>query len=385
MRILMVMLGLAAVAGGGASLWLNELAGWRRAWVACRLGGCELEILRAAEPAENRPGMDRDLLRLDAASPYAWMSRGLHLAAQGQMESGAYCVRRAEQLGPWVGPVQARALNYWMGRESKDGVLRTGARLLAISREYDAVVFRYYRESGTSLEELKRSGVPEDAGAGAAWLADEAGNDHEAGAGAAWAWLSGRGLITREALSTYTSALVKWGRIEEARRIWDGQVNQAERREPGNLVFNPKFLQPFLPGPFDWHVGVCAGVRIGFEEEGTIQVEFLGAENVEFQHVTQTIPVGAGRWRMKARVKSDGLSTNEGLLLRVRDPERPQRFSFESRQLSGTNAWESWVYDLDVPMGTRVLELGLVRHSSEKLDNRVRGVAWVRALRLEPR
>ena len=93
--------------------------------------------------------------------------------------------------------------------------------------------------------------------------------------------------------------------------------------------------------------------------------------------------VEGGRWHLRARVKSEGLTTNEGLLLRVRDAEVPQRFSFESEQLRGTSDWQDWAYDLDVPAGTRLLEVGVARRMSSKLENKIRGVAWVRDVKLE--
>lgn len=383
----MITLGLAAMAGGGASLWLNEQGGWARAGGVCALGGCDLELLRAAERVASfsggKRGMDETLLRLDVASPYAWMEAATKFDAEGHAALGQYCVGRAEQLGPRVGPLQLRALNYHMGTNRKDAILRSGMRLLAISRSYDVYVFQYYREAGASPGEVLRLGIPEDAGAGAAWLGYVIGQGRADETATAWAWLEGKGLVSPEAASSYTNALLLWGHAEEASRIWQRYLGQAERREAGNRIFNPKFLRPFAPGPFDWQIGTCPGVVIGFEEGGIVRVEFLGERNVDFRQVTQLVAVRGGRWRLRARVKSEGLTTNQGLILRVRDPEAAQRFLFESEQLSGTTGWRDWVFDLDVPAGTRLLEVGLARRVSSKLDNKIQGVAWVRDLKLE--
>lgn len=353
------------------------------------MGGCDLELLRAAEQVAAFAGVDRGmgrmLLRLNAASPYAWMEMATELEVDGEPALGEYCAGRAEELGPWVGPLQLRALNFYMGRNEKAAILRTGMRLLAISRNYDSYVFKYYREAGAGLEEVLRRGIPEDAGAGAAWLSYVIGEGGKEEPAAVWAWMEGKGLVSREASSIYTNVLMRWGRVDEAGRTWERYLGRGARREAGNRIFNPKFQRPFVPGPFDWQVGECAGVTIGFEEGGDLRVEFLGERNVDFRHVTQLMPVSGGRWRLRARVKAEGLTTNEGLILRVRDAEAAQRFSFESEQLSGTTGWRDWAFELDVPAATRLLEVGVARRASAKLDNKIHGVAWVSDLKLEAR
>jgi len=378
-----MMLGVAAVAGGCGSLWLNEEGGWARATGVCALGGCDLEVLRAAGQVASLtgggPGLERMLLRLDAASPYAWMEM-----ATADAKVGEYCVGRAEQLGPLVGPLQLRVLNFHMGVNHKEAILRTGAKLLAISRSYDPYVFQYYREAGASFDEVRRGGIPEDASAAAAWLADVTGQGREAAA-AVWAWMEGQGLVSSEAAVSFSGAQLRWGYPNEASRNWQRYVGVAERREAGNLIFNPKFERPFLPGPFDWRVSVCPGVTTGFEEGGVLRVEFLGEQNVSYRHVTQLVAAGGGRWQLKARAKAEGLTTNQGPFLEVRDAEAPQRFLFEGEQLIGTTEWREWSFDLEVPAAARLLEVSVARRVSAKLDNKIEGVFRVSGLRLEAR
>jgi hypothetical protein len=390
MRFVFLTLGLLALTGGGVSFWLSGAGHPMGRPAFCRLGLCEPDDLKAEVRAlvvERREMKEAEreqlkLLALDAASPYMWMDTAMVLEAAGDAKQAEQCVRRAEALGPDLAPLQMRVLHFELNEGSPEGVLRVGRTLLGITRGYDDFVFTYYEQMDCGPGEILGRGMPKVGEAAAGYLNRLIGKGDAAGAAQAVQWMTKNGAMTEKGADAYSAYLLKTGKAEESKGLWDAFHKDAARRKPDDLLYNADFARPFAGGPYDWAIGECKGVQLSAGEGGVLRIEFLGESNVAYHHVSQLVLVRGGTYRFGARVKAEGLSTNEGVAIRLRDREAPARFTFVSDQMHGTTDWTDWNYTVVIPEATRLLEISIIREPSTKLDNRIRGAALVSGLSL---
>jgi hypothetical protein len=79
----------------------------------------------------------------------------------------------------------------------------------------------------------------------------------------------------------------------------------------------------------DWRIGRVEGAETK-RNSATIQsgrwsleVHFEGKENVDDHHLSQRVVVEPGDYRFEAWVKTEGITTDQGLGWRIHDAENP--------------------------------------------------------------
>jgi len=94
--------------------------------------------------------------------------------------------------------------------------------------------------------------------------------------------------------------------------------------------------------------------------------------------------VTPGVYRFHALIRTEGLTTDQGIRFRISDAEAQARLDVIIGQSTGSMLWSPVEYDLVVPQATRLLQVQVIRQPSLRFDNKVAGTAWVDDLRLEP-
>jgi hypothetical protein len=112
-------------------------------------------------------------------------------------------------------------------------------------------------------------------------------------------------------------------------------------------------------------------------------VELGGKENLSYGGVAQRTVVRAGRYRLRAYAKTEELSTDRGLAVRVFDVESPGRLDVRTEELKGTNEWKQVELTFTAGQGTQLIEVQLSREPSLKFDNKIRGTLWLDGATLE--
>ena len=77
------------------------------------------------------------------------------------------------------------------------------------------------------------------------------------------------------------------------------------------------------------------------------------------------------------RVKTDGITTNEGRRLAVTD------LGLGTEPIGGTNDWMTVALDVKVNQ-ERAIRVAVVRRPSEKFDNKIEGTVWIDSVTLVP-
>ena len=188
--------------------------------------------------------------------------------------------------------------------------------------------------------------------------------------------------------------LIRAGRAEDARRVWQQAVAEAHRNPTGpkgSLVWDGGFEEDFLRGGFGWRQADAPGVSVSFDQSAphsgsrALLLAFDGTTNVDFGHVLQYIAVEPStRYRVQAYFRLDDVSTDSGIHLRVFDLRNPQALDLSTPDLTGTLPWTLRELEFTTGPETRLLAITLRRAPSRKLDNKIHGSVWVDDVSLLP-
>jgi hypothetical protein len=133
------------------------------------------------------------------------------------------------------------------------------------------------------------------------------------------------------------------------------------------------------------------GAKMGWDEQiahsgrRSLRVDFDGSANVDFQNLSQYVPVQpATPYRFSAFFRTSDLTTDSGVRFEVRDISRPGNPTHFTPNLVGTQEWAEADAEFVTGKDTRVLQVVLRRLPSEKLANKIRGTAWLDDVGLVP-
>ena len=178
---------------------------------------------------------------------------------------------------------------------------------------------------------------------------------------------------------------------DDAQVIWLQALSSAgimPGTSSGTLIWDGSFEQNLLNGGFAWRYQPVEGAEIGLDEETvhsgrrSLRVSFDGTSNVDFQNILQYVAVKPNtRYRFGAYVQTQDLTTDSGIRFEI-DPSgmQPQL----TPNITGTQPWA--LNDLEFSTGPQTHQLRIVlrRTPSQRLGNKIRGVAWVDGVSLIP-
>ncbi len=369
----------------------------------CRkLGVCATGTLKAA--ARNllwsgEPGAAADAVTLysealtgEPVEPENWAGLGEALAEAGIVDDAEKAYRTAIALGPNRPEILMRAANWAFANGQIDLAVELTHRILSIVRDYDRVLFRFLRLSGISIEETLERAVPDQREALASYLRDVVAANGSGAARMVWDRMQSLGYVERTDLASFTGSLLGDGLASEAAEAQRGFIGE---REPGwpteNAVFNPVFEEVSLGGPLDWSIRPHKSVSVTMDKaqktEGdqSLKIEFLGTENLLYNHVSQTLVLEPGlEYSLSAMARADGVTTEEGLRLQLRRPDNRNAIIAETDSIRRTSDWTRIEQRFLCPPDTNALELTLVRRRSSALRGMIRGFVWIDDVRVSP-
>lgn len=380
--------GWALVGAVGIRCTTAESSGWCR-WVA-RGDTLSAKAYRASWVGQTADGMSlfREALRADPASPYRWCDLGEAMLDDGQPEAGRRCLARAVELGPRMPQILLRAANFGFRSGAPDEALRFAARALALTPDYDAAIFSSYSRMGVETAAILDHGLPREARPAAAFfrytLARAAADD----AAQVWAWMARNSFNTDRLADEYAGFLLARGEGEAAVRMWAAQM---AAREAGYLKTNWLCNEYFTREPegyrLGWHIAPVEGVQVVRDggrtgDERSLRIDFPGTSNLSYSQVGQTTFLVPGTYRFSAVLKTDRITTDEGIGLRIFDRGDPGKLDVRTRVLRGTNDWTAVESTFRVA-GASVVEVQVVRTPSQKFDNKFAGTVWMTQVRVE--
>jgi hypothetical protein len=327
----------------------------------------------------------REAMLKDPAFPYRWSDLAQALADAGRVDDARFCFARALELGPGSPQIALRAANFYFGRGEADAGLKLGAGILARVRDYDDMVFSGYRRFGPDSARTWNVGIGDNRRAAQAYLRfllrSPAGPGTEATAETGWAWIVSRGFADRRLAREWSDWLSMRNRVPEAAEVWKRSVaTDPAGYRVTNWLDNAGFEDEWAGIGFDWHVESVAGVsasaddKVFYSGKRSLRLDFDATENVDYRGVYQNVWLGPGTYRLSARIRTAGLSTDEGVSARVFVAGAPLA---STRSLSGTNGWTEVSAGFALGPGPKMARVEIARRPSLKFDNKPRGTAWV--------
>jgi hypothetical protein len=308
------------------------------------------------------------------------------------VETARYCFQRALAAGPLNPVILFRAANFAFQIGDGLGTLRLLKTVLtnAGSAYYDSTFLTYSRLE-LPIQQILDQGIPTKKPVAEAFLHYwmEAKKLQESQA--IWEWMRSKGLVNDQLAGDYVSFLLREKHLEEAASTWQAYRSREDSEyRKTNWVFNGSFQHEPTASPLDWHLEKTQDVEIVRRPQGgrlnmpALETRFLGKENIDFSQVSQTIVLEPGQWKLAAWMKTEGITTNEGVGLHLSDLYDSTKLDWHSDRLIGTNDWTLIEDIFNVGPQSGPIRLELIRRPSRKFDNKIEGTAWLCSVELSP-
>jgi hypothetical protein len=341
------------------------------------------------EDLESAIGAFRTVLQRDPHDPNRWSDLGEALLEAGRTEEARYCYQRVEALAPRVPPFLLRVANFHFLIGESRRALPIAARILKLIPDYDSVIFSEYTRLVDDIEDVLRYGMPGDRRAARAFLRYllQAGRLDDAQR--TWEWTAEHGFADDALAGEYAQFLIQRQHPETAVAAWIRHLGtRAGDYLRTEYLYNGDFESQPAATPFDWRVLPVEGVEVARDSampcsgQWSLRIGFPGTTNLAYSGVSQMAVLKPGAYRFQACVRTDSVTTDQGIRFRIVDAEAPARLDLTTGQFTGTTAWTRIEQRFVVPRGTRIVQVQVVRQPSMKFDNKVGGIAWIDGVKL---
>jgi len=333
----------------------------------------------------------RVVLQRDPQDPYRWADLGDAFLEAGQKDDARYCFGQVLAIAPHSAPFLLRVADFHFQIGENQEALPITARILAFIPDYDSVIFSEYIRIVDRAEDVLRFGLPEGRRAERSWLQFLIQARRLDDAQRTWDWVVGRGYADSALAGEYVEFLIRQGHPDSAASAWAQYMGaRANDYDKSTYIFNGDFESDPVQSPFDWNVARIEGVAVtrdfttAWSGKCSLRISFAGTQNLGFAAASQLAFVRPGTYRFQAFIRTEALTTDQGIRFRISDAEVPARLDEVFGQFIGSNPWSSVDHDLVVAPKTRLLRIEVIRQPSMKFDNKVDGTAWIDQLKLEP-
>jgi tetratricopeptide (TPR) repeat protein len=333
----------------------------------------------------------RTVLQRAPQDPYRWVDLGDAFLEAGQKEDARYCFGQVLALAPRTAVLLLRVADFHFQIGENQEALPITARILGLIPNYDSVIFNDYIRNVDQTEDVLRFGLPEDRRAAKSWLRFLMQGGRLGDAQRTWDWVVSHWFADNAVAGEYADFLIRQGHPDSAASSWAQYMGaRADDYDKSTYLFNGDFESEPAQSPFDWNVARTEGVEVtrdctpASSGKCSLRISFAGTQNLGFAAASQLAFVRPGTYRFHAFIRTEALTTDQGIRFQISDAEARARLDETFGQFTGSTPWIEVEHDLFVPSGTRLLQIQVIRQGSMKFDNKVSGTAWINALKLEP-
>ena len=367
--------------------------------IRCKYGLCEdrdmalLARLNAfGTGVAQDPELIRSLLLQAPASPELWCDLAEALREQNKLAEVNQAYANAVKLAPNSPHILLRAATSKLIDNRGSEALPLFRHLFDKAPDYpgDNVFSLCSRFGITSATILAAVIPPDQPKVAAAYLRFLMRSGPTANATGAWTWIAAHGLATESLSSEYAAYLLAKKLPGPAFDAWTSKRKYAE----SNRIFNPGFEDSGAPGgPFGWRmdpipgvVGVAIDPNERHSGSSSLRIRFNGQQNIAFSHVSQQTVVTPGTYTLSAWIKTDMITTDEGIRIGIEDVQKPASFQWISDPaFTGSRPWTLVSQQLTIPVGSPLVRVLILRNSSGKIDSKINGNVWLDDVELRPR
>ena len=338
----------------------------------------------------------QEAVRLNRDNPDGWIELAAAMEFQGNMSKAEEYLGKADALAPNLPGYQRRIANSYLRQGNTDEAFRHFRAVLAGTSAYDQIVFRTAWRANADGHKILDQLIPQKVSTEFSYLYYLQSHLLLPEAQPVWKRiLNGAERFAPQQAAGYIDALIQAQRSDEAYAVWTdlqrkGLVRPGETVGPGNLLNDGDFEGELLNMGFSWRIATVEGVYADLDPttyhspDHSLLVQFPGKQNLEYRNVYQYVKVKPNRaYRLTAFMKTDGITTDSGPRLDVRDAYDRAALERSTDDLTGTsNGWTDLTFDFTTGPKTSLLVVALERMPSQKLDNLIEGKVWIDDVRL---
>ena len=187
----------------------------------------------------------------------------------------------------------------------------------------------------------------------------------------------------------FFDALIRGRRPDDAARLWSQAAsimqNPPPPDPPNSLLWDGGFESGYSGGGFSWtFTSLARDVQIGWDRsqkhsgEQSMRILFNGRENLRFSDLChQFVPEGGQHYLLSAWVKTQALSSSEGIRLEIHAFSGAGTVLAESDEIHGTQDWQELQLRWDAPPDSGFGNVCIARNMSDKPGSDIQGAAWI--------
>jgi hypothetical protein len=351
----------------------------------------------SAEP-EKAMGEFRRAAELSPYDPEIWINLGGAAEFQGDITDAEKYLRRADYLAPRIPIYQWPIGNFFLLHGDTREAFAHFKMVLLGTRQYDQAVFSTAWKASGDADQILEQVIPKDLPAEFSYLDFLISTKRLPESQAVWKRiLSTPGQFQPPQASGYIDSLIGNRMPSGAFSVWEdlekkGVIRYSAAGSEHDLITNGDFEDDMLNMGFAWRIAPVEGVYAGpdtstYHSPGhALLVIFPGKQNLDYRQVYQYVKVQPGRsYRLQAFVKTDGITTDSGPRLEVRDAYDPSALDKSTEDLTGSSeGWTPLLLDFKTGPKTELVVVSVTRLPSQKLDNLIAGRVWLDDVRLTP-
>ncbi|MGO9273364.1 MAG: tetratricopeptide repeat protein [Terriglobia bacterium] len=340
----------------------------------------------------------KQAVRLSPYDPEVWRSLAVALQFEGRTEESLACLRRADTLAPRLPALQWDVANAFLLHGQVAEAFRHFKVVLAGSDRYNVILFNTVWEASHDASQILAQVIPESVPVELSYLDYLARRAQFDDARSVWERIvASPDRFAPAQAAAYLDKLITAHRPAEAWQVWEdlrsrGAIGELEHPTDQNLMINGDFEQEALNLGFSWRIVPAPGTYAGIDSthhhsaSHSLLVQFSGKDNINYENAFQFVRVSPGSsYRLSAFLRTQGITTDSGPRLMVRDAYDPQALAKVSDDLEGSSeGWTQVILDFKTGPRTELLVVGLARLPSRKLDNQIAGRVWLDDVNLAP-
>jgi tetratricopeptide (TPR) repeat protein len=331
-------------------------------------------------------------VRLNPYNAQAWLDLAMALELQGKIDPAEACLRRADFLAPNLPTSQWAIANFFLLHGNVDEAFRHFRVVLAGTNTYTSAILNTAWKASNDPKQILDELIPSQGSPQFDYLYFLLGRQRWAEAQDVWARIAASPeKFPAEWARQYIDVLVfNLHQPDQAYEVWSdllkkGLIQPSEDPVSQTLIFNGHFEQDPTNIGFDWRIIPMEGVFAGLDETTyrsaahSLLIQFSGKANVDYRNVYELVRVLPNQpYRLSWSMKTEGITTDSGLRMEVRDLYDPRALDQFSDSLIGTTeGWSTSTMDFKTGPKTELITVTVARMPSAKLDNQIAGKAWV--------
>ena len=324
-----------------------------------------------------------EALRREVASPYRWADLGAAYRAANDLDRARSCYQRALKLSGGVPQIWLRVAHFHFDQGEYEDAVSLSARVLETVPDYDEVLFTYFDHWLPDPDPVFRA-IGSNRRIMAAYTQHLINSGNMKAASLSWHRMQRSKWNDSRLTASYIDGMLRAHRYANAREDWVASVGPDCGEYPlRNLLFDGGFEREAGGSPLAWRIEpseqfeTARDSSIVHSGKWSLRIKFLGNENVEYANLSQTTWVTPGRYFLRAWIRADSITTNEGLRLELDDAEVPARLALKTEPITGTSNWRPIEQSFTIGPYTNLLMIRVVRDHSRKFDSKISGAAWI--------